>query len=102
MIKKWILLVVLCTSLIWAPVIANARHGHDDVLPALCLGGAIGAALGCMAASRPVAIPPPPPPPPPPTCYREIPGHWEDRWDPHFGHYDRIWIPPHTESYPCR
>ena len=102
MIKKWILLVILSTVLIWVPAIANARRGgargDGDFLPAFCLGGALGGALGCMAASRPVA----PPPPPPPMCYREVPGHWEDRWNPYLGYYERMWIPPHTESYPCR
>ena len=98
MIKKWILLVILNTVLIWGPAIANARHGggrgDEDFLSGICLGGALGAALGCMAASRPVA--------PPPMCYREVPGHWEDRWNPYSGYYERTWIPPHTESYPCR
>ena len=68
--------------------------GDEDFLPGICLGGALGAALGCTAASRPVA--------PPPMCYREVPGHWEDRWNPYSGYYERTWIPPHTESYPCR
>jgi hypothetical protein len=26
-----------------------------------------------------------PPPPPPRACYRIIPGHCEDRWDPYWG-----------------
>ena len=98
MIKKWILLVILCTALIWVPAIANARHGEEGFLRGLCLGGALGGALGCMAASRPAA----PPPPPPPICYREVPGHWGERWNPYFGYYERMWIPLHTESYPCR
>jgi len=93
MIKKWILLVILCTALIWVPIIANARH-DGDFSRGLCLGGALGVALGCMAASRPVE--------PPPTCYREVPGHWEDRWNPYSGYYERVWIPPYTERYPCR
>ncbi|MDH4266450.1 MAG: hypothetical protein OEW45_12480, partial [Deltaproteobacteria bacterium] len=106
MIKKWILLAILCTVLIWVPVIANARReggrheggrGDGDFLPGFCLGGALGGALGCMAASRPME---PPPPPPPPMCYREVPGHWEERWNPNSGYYERVWIPPHTERYP--
>ena len=91
--RKWILLGILCTVLIWAPAIANARR-DEGFLPGLCLGGALGGALGCMAASRPVA--------PPSMCYREVPGHWIDRWNPYLGYYERMFIPPHTESYPCR
>jgi len=101
MIKKWVLLVILCTVLIWVPAIANARR-EGGFLPGFCLGGALGGALGCMAASRPVAPSPPLPPPPPPMCYREVPGHWEGRWNPYSGYYERMWIPLHTESYPCR
>lgn len=69
--------------------------------PSICIGGFFGALFGWMLGSqtpRPVVVAQPPPPPP--MCQREVPGHWEQRWNPQ-GFYERMWVPSHFERFPC-
>jgi hypothetical protein len=94
---KALLLIVLSAAVVLTPVIVDARHGNgwEGVGAGLC----IGLPLGCLLA-QPAAAPPPPPPPA--TCYRNIPEHWETRWDPVGQRYYSIYHPPQVVSYPCR
>lgn len=93
---KAILLIFLSAALLLTPVMAHARHGGgwNGFGAGLC----IGLPLGCLLASPAVAAPPPPPA----TCYRNVPEHWETRWDPVGQRYYSVYHPAEVIPYPCR
>ncbi len=93
---KLILMIALSGAVLLTPVMADARGGGWHGFGA---GLCIGLPLGCLLARPAVAAPPPPPPPP--TCYRQVPEHWETRWDPHAQRYYSVYHPPSVVPYPC-
>lgn len=99
--SKKIILLLLAVYLIMSvsPISANADRG-GRAARSCCLGFSFGALFGWILAPR-VVEPRYEPPPPPRTCYRIIPGHCEDRWDPYEGRYYRFCYPERREPFPC-
>lgn len=57
------------------------------------LGFGAGVLAGALLASPPVYAAP--------TCYQDIPGHWETRWDRYRQTYIQVYVPPSRVAYPC-
>ena len=101
--KNLIILFTILFMLMASPPLTNLAYARGwGWGPSICIGGFFGALLGWILGTqtpRPVVVAQPPPPPP--ICQREIPGHWEQRWNLQ-GFYERMWVPLHVESFPCR
>ena len=100
--KNLIVLFTILFMLMASPPLTNMAYAHGwGWGPSICIGGFFGALFGWILGTqtpRPVVVVQPPPPPP--MCQREVPGHWEQRWNPQ-GFYERMWVPRYVESFPC-
>jgi len=100
--KNLIVLFTILFMLMASPPLTSLAYAHGGGWgPSICIGGFFGALFGWILGTqtpRPVVVVQPPPPPP--MCQREVPGHWERRWNPQ-GFYERMWVPRYVESFPC-
>ncbi len=96
--KKMLIAFLVFTFLMMAvvPPAANARNGREACILGACIGGLFGWSLG-----RHIVIEPAYQPPPPSACYREVPGHWVERWYPGSSYPERVWVGPHIVRVPC-
>ena len=100
--KNLIVLFTILFMLMASPPLTNMAYAHGwGWGPSICIGGFFGALFGWILGTqtpRPVVVVAPSPPLP--MCQREVPGHWEQRWNPQ-GFYERMWVPRYVESFPC-
>jgi len=104
--KKWIfvaaLVVIFVLMLVLPPPVAQARGGFGQ---GCLLGACVGIAFGWLFERHVMEPESPYPPhisPPQGSCYREVPGHWMQRWNPHTGYYEEVWIRRHLAPVPCQ
>ena len=97
---KRLVIIVLVVAALALPQVAQARDGRFGP-GGICIAGILGFLLGGAVASHPPAVPPPYYVPPS-QCFREVPEHWETRWDPGLNAYVRELIPRHFVRIPCR
>ncbi len=93
--KKWIILIILILSILNLPPFLQYAYARwwQGCLPGFCVGATAGCCIGSHLRGES--------PPPPKTCYREVSGHWETKWNIEKGIEEKTWVPAHNESYPC-
>ena len=90
---KRLIIIVLIVAAFMLP---GCRHAGPYLV-----GGILGFLIGA-AASHPPPSYYAPPYAHPSQCFREVPEHWEMRWDPYRNAYAREWIPRHYVRIPCQ
>ncbi len=101
MFVKRLVIIILVVMALALPQVAQA-HGRFGP-GGICIAGILGFLLGGAVASHPPVVPPPYPYYVPPSqCLREIPEHWETRWDSYYNAYVREFVHRHYIRIPCQ